>query len=245
MLEGVDEAGDVVEVGQGGLAVLAGAGIDDVHRGPRGAEVHLVPGEFQIVTRVLPVKHDVAGGVRHRVLDQCTREEESTFGAELPPGRGDRFDAARNGLGQPDVFQHVERGGVDPLHSTLVEGPEPAADHAGAHRLLFLAKRSGPELVPCRPAAHAPTADCRLAHGASRRRAARDRPGRRTRAILSLDSGANVEISTRISCEFDVDELLLRVGSSEPASDIALPAGAGRNPWALPARPPSFQRYPR
>ena len=150
MLEGVDEAGDVVEVGQGRLAVLAGAGIDDVHRGPRGAEVHLVPGELQIVARVLPVKHDVAGGVRHRVLDQCTREEESTFGAELPPGRGDRFDAARNGLGQTDVFQHVEHGGVDPLHAALVEGPEPAADHAGAHRLLFLAKRSGRSL--CRAA---------------------------------------------------------------------------------------------
>ena len=154
VLEGVDEAGDVVEVGQGGLAVLAGAGIDDVHRGPRGSEVHLVPGELQIVARVLPVKHDVAGGVRHRVLDQCTREEESTFGAELPPGRGDRLDAAWNRLGQSDLLERVERRGMDPLDPVLVEGPVPAAGHTGAHRAIIFAKRGRPGACaapPCHP----------------------------------------------------------------------------------------------
>ena len=151
MLQGVDEAGDVVEVAQVGLPVLAGARVDHVHRGAGGAEVHLVPRKLHVVPRVLPVEHDVAGRARHRVLDQGPGEEEPAVGAELPAGRGDRLDAARDGLGEPDPLQHVEGGGVDPLHLRLVEGPVPAARHAGAHRLLVFAKRRGPELVPCRP----------------------------------------------------------------------------------------------
>ena len=156
----------------------------------------LFPAELHVVPRVLPVEHEVAGGVRHRVLDQGSGEEEPSVGAELPSRRGDRLDAARDGLGEPDPLQHVERGGVDPLHLAFLERPVPAARHAGPDRLLLLAKGSGPEPVPRRPSTHAPTADRRLAHGASRRRAAQDRPGRRTRGILSLDSGIGVDILT-------------------------------------------------
>ena len=228
VLQGVDEASDVVEIPQGGLPVLARAGIDDVHRRARGPEVHLVPRELEIVTGLLTVEHDVAGGVRHRVLDQRAREEEPAFGAELSSGRGDRVDAARDGFGEPDMLQHIERRGVDPLHPVLVEGPEPAADHAGAHRLLFLAKRGRPEPVPCLPSTHAPTADCRLAHGASRRGTAQDRPGRRTRGILSLDGGLTVDNSTRISCE-EISSIRFcgSVLANRPAVPLSEPAPGG------------------
>ena len=180
VFEGVDQAGDVVEIRQGRFPVLAGPGIHDVHGGARGPEVHPVPGEFEVVAGGLPVEHDVAGGVRHRVLDQRAGEEEPAIGAQPPSGRGDRFDAARDGLGQPDPLQHVERGGVDPLDPVLVEGPVPAADHAGAHRLFLFAKRGRAQLAPRLPAAHAPSAHRGLAHGASCRRRA-EQPSDRTR----------------------------------------------------------------
>ena len=64
-----------VEVPQVRLPVLARAGIDDVHGRTRGPEVHLVPGKLEVVPGVLTVEHDVAGGVRHHVLDQRAREE--------------------------------------------------------------------------------------------------------------------------------------------------------------------------
>ena len=197
------------------------------------------------MTRLLTVEHDVAGGVRHRVLDQRAREEEPAFGAELPPDRGDRVDAARDGFGEPDMLQHVEHRGVDALHSTLVEGLEPAADHAGAHRLLFLAKRGGPDLVPRRPAAHAPTADCRLAHGASRRGVAQDRPGRRTRGILSLDGGLTVDNPTRISCE-EMSSIRFcgSVLANRPAVPLSEPAPGGAGATSNRTEPPRPRPFP-
>ena len=141
-----------------------------MHRGARGPEVHPVPGKLQVVAGVLPVEHDVAGGVRHRVLDQRAREEKPALGTHPPAGRGDRLDAARDGLGQADPLQHVEGGGMDPLDLALAEGPVPAADHAGAHRAFVLAQRGGPELAPRLPAAHPSSAHRGFAHGASCRR---------------------------------------------------------------------------
>ena len=184
VLEGVDETGDVVEVRQGGLPVLASPGIDHVHRGPRGPEVHPVPGELEVMPGVLSVEHDAACGVSHRVFDEGTREEEPAFGTHPPARRRDRLDAAWNRLGQSDLLERVERRGMDPLDPVLVEGPVPAAGHTGAHRAIIFAKRGGPELAPRLPATHTPCACRRLAHRVSRRCVAKHRPADRTRAIL-------------------------------------------------------------
>ena len=183
VLERVDETGDVVEVRHGRLPVLASPGVHHVHRGARGPEVHPVPGKLEVVPGILPVEHDIASGARHRVFDESAREEEPTFGAQLPAGRRNRLDTARDGLGQSDLLEHIERRGVNPLDPVRIEGLVPAAGQTGAHRAFIFAKRSGPELgvsPPCRPcvARLLPTRSSRLpplrGHASSSRPDARD-----------------------------------------------------------------------
>ena len=168
-----------------------------MHRGARGPEVHPVPGKLEVVPGILPVEHDIASGARHRVFDESAREEEPTFGAQLPAGRRNRLDTARDGLGQSDLLEHIERRGVNPLDPVRIEGLVPAAGQTGAHRAFIFAKRSGPELASRLPAAHASRACCRLAHRVSRRAwprivqsAGRTRYCRRASEPLS-ESGVN------------------------------------------------------
>ena len=81
VLHRVHEARDVVRVLRQRLAVFAGDGVDDVHGGTGGSEVHLLAPRLHVVLRVLRMQHEVPRRHRQRVFDERPREQQPTFGA--------------------------------------------------------------------------------------------------------------------------------------------------------------------
>ena len=116
VVEAVDQAGDVVEVGERRLAIVAVCGLDHVHRRTRGAEMDLrVPG-LEVVPRIGAMEHEAPPRPRQDVLDQGARQAQPAVAAEHRAGRGHQLDAGGDRIGEADLLQHVERRAVDPLH---------------------------------------------------------------------------------------------------------------------------------
>ncbi len=137
MLHRVDDAGDVVEILDRRFAIVAGDGIDDVHRRAGGAEIDpLAPG-LHVVLRILAVQHEAAA----RPWRACPRparagKSSRPLSFSIAPGRGADLDAGGDGVGEADLLQHVEGGVVDPQHILVAErldsGRLPAPARPGA-----------------------------------------------------------------------------------------------------------------
>ncbi len=148
VLHGVDQAGDVVGILRERLAVLAGDRVHHVDGRARGAEVDLLAPRLHVELRVLRVQREVAGGDGQRVLDERPREQQAAVLGERAALRQQHVEAAVDGIGQPDVLQHVQRGFVHLAHLGVGEWLVAARGHARVHRPHVVGER-------CRAQGHA------------------------------------------------------------------------------------------
>jgi hypothetical protein len=130
----VDQPRRVIQVLRRGFAVFQRDRVDDMHRRPGGAVMDVGAGQQQVVLRVAGVEGDVAGGDGQHVLDQRARKADAAVVALDRPSVGQDLHARGRGLAEPDLFQRVQRGGVDLLHPGIGQGLVLAAGHARAHR---------------------------------------------------------------------------------------------------------------
>ena len=110
----MDELRRVQEILGGRFAVFALLDVDHVHRRAGRTVIDARAAEFEILFRITRVKGDVARGDGQHVLDQCTREAESSILAEDGPGAGHDLDAGLRRVGKADLFQRIERRLVNP-----------------------------------------------------------------------------------------------------------------------------------
>ena len=134
VLERVDHARDVVQILGRRVAVDAGRRIDDVHGSACGAEIDPRSPWLHVVLRILAVQHEVPRSPGHGVLDQRARKNQPPGGVELRPRLGHVLDAAGSRVGEPNVFQHVERSMMDSKHVGVGQRLVQAARHARADR---------------------------------------------------------------------------------------------------------------
>ena len=122
MLHHVDDAADVVEVGQQRFAVLAVA-VDHVHGSACRSEVDLLAPRLEVVLLVLAVKDEMATGLGERVLDERTGEQHPAVLADLAAGTRQDLDARRRGIGEADLLEQTQGGLVDLLNRRIGQRP--------------------------------------------------------------------------------------------------------------------------
>ncbi len=164
VLQRVGQTGHVVEVLQSRFAVGASLGIDDVDRRARSAEVHPRAAELHVEPRVGRVQDDVPRRLGQGVLDEGARDHQAALVCEPRPGRGHQIDAAWNRVGEADLFEHVECGGMDPPHLGLGQGMVAAAGQTRTHRPSVLGNRGRAQLAPSGPTAPPAGRDFGFAH---------------------------------------------------------------------------------
>ena len=161
VLERVDQARGIVEVGKRRIAVVAGQRVDHVHGRTRGAEVDpLAPG-LEVVLGKLAAEREAAGGAGDDVLDQGARQDQPAVLVHPAAGSRDQLDRGRDRLAEPDLLQHVEHGAVDPGEIGLGQRPVAAALEPRADRALGLGLRCRPQRLARDP----PAAPARLERG--------------------------------------------------------------------------------
>ena len=135
MLQGIDHAGNVVEVLCGGFAVGTGLGIHHVNRSAGSAEVDLVTPGFHVVFGVLGVQHEVARGIGHRVFHKRAREEQASGVGQGGAGLDHGVNPALWRVGKTDGFQCIKCGMVNFQDIGVAQGLVATTAHAWAHRL--------------------------------------------------------------------------------------------------------------
>ncbi len=110
------EAGSLVKVGGRRLPVIARHRVDDMHRSTGGAVVHAVAGEIEVEPGIAAIERDAPRRLGQHVFDERTGIAQAPVIAEDGPRIGHHLDAGLGGLGEPDHFQRLERGLVDPEH---------------------------------------------------------------------------------------------------------------------------------
>jgi len=131
VVEGIDDARDVVQILRRGVTIDAGSRIDDVHRGSRGAEINARIPRFHVVFRVLPVQDEAARGTRHGILNQRARKNQPARWRHLCARLGHVLDAARRRIRESDVLEDIECGAMDAKHLSIGQWCVAAARHAG------------------------------------------------------------------------------------------------------------------
>ena len=137
----IDDATDVVEVADGGFAVAA-VGIDHVDGRTGGAEVGALAPRLHVVARILPEEREMTRGLGDGVLDEGSREQQTTRIVERATGGGHDLDAGFCGITEPDFPQQPERSLVDLLDARLRQRLEPPARHAGTDRAQVIGQRT-------------------------------------------------------------------------------------------------------
>jgi hypothetical protein len=153
----VDQARQVVEIGHGRLPVGPGLDVDNVDRRARGAEMDLLAPGLQVVARIEAVEHETPRGLGQGVLDQGPGKQQAAVVVEPPAGGGHQLDAGGYGVGQSDLLQSIQRRLVDALHLGIGQGSVAAPIHARLDRPFLGRDRSRAQLPTRRPAT-APTA---------------------------------------------------------------------------------------
>ena len=128
VVEYIDQAGDVVKVGQGRFAILAGVDVDDVHCRAGGAEMDPLAGYIEAAGRIMPVKGEPTACLGEHVLDEARGKTQPAILVQPPARRRDQLDARRYRLGEPGMLEHVERGAMNAQDVVVAEWFEPAAD---------------------------------------------------------------------------------------------------------------------
>ena len=129
MIQRVDQPGDVIEIGQARLPVLAAFRVDHVHGGPGGAEVNLGPFRPDVVLRILAVQGEVPRRDRQSVLHQAARKQQPALIGQGATGIGHQLDTRRDRLGQADLLQGVECRLVDAPYLAIGQRLVEAAFH--------------------------------------------------------------------------------------------------------------------
>ena len=137
VVELVDQAREVVEIGERRRSVGARFDIEHPHRHARGAEVRAGIRDVQVVLRISTVQREVATRSGDDVLDERTRKAESIVLVHPAALRECELAKGRKRISHTDVFEHVQSALVDPLDVVVRERPIGASDQAGAHGRLF------------------------------------------------------------------------------------------------------------
>ena len=146
----------VVQILGGRITILQRHRIDDVHRRPRRAEMHLRSAQVQVVLRLPPMQRDVARRHRQHVLNQRAGKADAPVIALHRPGPGQQRHPRRRGLRQPDHLQRLQRAGVNLRDPRLGQRPVLPSRHPRPHRAQRLRERSRPLGHPRRPSPRAP-----------------------------------------------------------------------------------------
>jgi len=102
--------------------------------------------------------------VREGVFNQCFRKAQAACVGQLPTGGDNAIDAARDGVGEPDVGQHVERRPVEVFQLGIRERGEAATLEPRPDGALVVLQRRG-ALGVFGGAGIAATAGAGLGHG--------------------------------------------------------------------------------
>src|SRR5690606_6897386 len=157
VLERVDEAGGVVEVGHRGLAVRAGHRVDHVNGGAGSTEVNAAAACLHVMQRIAAVQGDGMRRAGDGVLDEGTGENDAAVAAANRPGAGQDVDAGRDGVRHADLLEGVECGTVNPSQVSLGEGlVAAAARQSGSNRPGFHGQFAAAKFVARGTAAGSP-----------------------------------------------------------------------------------------
>ena len=104
VLQGIDHAGDVVEVLGGGVAVFAGLGIHHAHRSACRSEVNVGSPRLHVMLGVLAVQYKIARCVGNRIFNESARKNQTPGVGQFGACFGHELDAAFRRIGQANVL---------------------------------------------------------------------------------------------------------------------------------------------
>ena len=129
VLQRVDDAADVVEVGDQRFAIPA-VRVDHAHGGAGRAEIDLLAPGLHVMARILSMQHEVPRRLPERVLDERAREQQPAVFADRAAGARENFDAGRRCVRDADLGEEPQRGVMHLLHGAVAQGAVIAAGKA-------------------------------------------------------------------------------------------------------------------
>ena len=148
VVQPLDETRGVVNVLQQRFAIFALLDIDHMHGSTRRAVVDALALDQHVVLGVLAVQREMPRRVLDRGQHQPARKADAAVVAVVRADARQRFDAARNRIGEADRLQKRQHRFVDALEVVLAQRLVPAAFEAGTHRPDVVGQRRRPHGPP-------------------------------------------------------------------------------------------------
>ena len=134
IVEPVDKPGNVIKIGHGAFAVLAGFEIHDGGGGTAGAGMYTPRADLQIVDRVNAVKREPAPRAGDDILDQRARKPQATILINTAAGLGRAPLEAWRDLRKAQILEKPQGEVMDTLRLRPGQRLELAPCHAGRDR---------------------------------------------------------------------------------------------------------------